>query len=188
MTEENELHPFIEYLYHLAKNGQRGALADLRRGLSEPPGTAPAMFPYVARWVPEDAHYRWREKVYYLTAALFAYVQSGGGAAGKQRLTTGNLGDHCRKAVGQKESKSGSFEKRFAALLRANRDDLPVILRQMISLLKSAEVPINWDQLFNDLMYWDSESRYVQNRWAHSYWGANPEKTETEETETNQSS
>jgi CRISPR system Cascade subunit CasB len=184
MSEEKELHPFIEYLYRLARDGQRGALADLRRGLSEPPGTAPVMFPYVARWVPEDARYRWREKVYYLTAALFAYVQSGGGAAGKQRLTTGNLGDHCRRAVSQKENKSGSFEMRFAALLRANPDDLPIFLRQMISLLKSAEIPINWNQFFYDLMYWNSESRYVQNRWAHSYWGDNPEKTKTEPTET----
>ncbi len=185
MTEEKMMHPFIHYLYSLAEGSRRGALAELRRGLSETPGTAPVMFPYVARWVPEAARYRWEEKVYYLTAALFAYYQSGGGRAAKQRISTGNLGDHCRRAA-QKKNQSASFEMRFSALLRANADDLPVLLRQMISLLKSADVAINWDQVFHDLTRWNSESRYIQNQWAHSYWGAYPSKNESEKTETTQ--
>jgi len=61
---------------------------------------------------------------------------------------------------------------RFAALLRANPDDLPVILRQMVSLLKSADVPINWDQLFTDLCRWNNESKYIQRQWANQFWGS----------------
>jgi CRISPR system Cascade subunit CasB len=174
MTEENQIHPYIDYLYSLATNQRRGTLAELRRGLSEPPATAPGMFPYVARWVPEDDRFSWKEKVYYLIAALFAYYQSGGGVGSKQTISTGNLGDHCRTAVQktavQKETKSGSFEMRFTTLLKANTDDLPVFLRQMISVLKSADVPINWGQLFFDLTRWNSESHYIQRQWANSYW------------------
>jgi CRISPR system Cascade subunit CasB len=169
MSDENNPHPFIEYLYSLSREQKRGALADLRRGLSEPPGAAPIMFPYVARWVPEEARQTWKEKVYYLVAALFAYYQSGANETGKQRLTSGNFGEHCRMAkVVNKQSES--FEMRFASLLKSNPADLPVHLRQMISLLKSADVPINWDMLFHDLIRWNSESQYIQRQWANSYW------------------
>lgn len=170
MTDEKQIHPFIDYLYSLNQDQKRGALADLRRGLSETPGTAPIMFPYVARWVPENARYTWQEKVYYLVAALFAYYQSGGGEVGKKKINQGNMGDHCRTAL-QNLPQSDSFELRFSALLKANSEDLHVFLRQMISLLKSANVPINWDQLFFDLCRWNSESQYIQRRWANNYWG-----------------
>lgn len=169
MTDDLQIHPFIAYLYKLSADNRRGALADLRRGLSDPPATASVMFPYIARWVPDDARFTWTEKVYYLVASLFAYYQSGSGVMSKQRLNTGNLGDHCLKAA-QKEMKSASFEMRFTALLKAHSDDLPVVLRQMISLLKSADVAINWDQLFYDLCHWNSESQYIQRQWANSYW------------------
>jgi CRISPR type I-E-associated protein CasB/Cse2 len=169
MTKDSQIYPFIDYLYALSENNRRGALADLRQGLSEPPATASVMFPYVARWVPDDARYTWTEKVYYLVAALFAYYQSGSGGLSKQRLTQGNIGDHCLKAA-QKDNKSASFEMRFTALLKANSDDLPVILRQMISLLRSADVATNWNQLFHDLCRWNSETHYIQRQWANSYW------------------
>ena len=169
MPDEKQIHPFINYLYSLADGSRRGALADLRRGLSEPPGTAPEMFPYVTRWIPEEARSTWKESVYYLVAGLFAYYQSGSGTVGKQKLTAGNLGDHCRRAAQEKQC-SDSFEKRFTALLNANTEDLPVLLRQMVSLLKSSDVPINWNRLFKDLQYWNTESRFVQRQWANGFW------------------
>lgn len=171
MADEHKTHPFIEYLYSLTVDQRRGALADLRRGLSEPPATTPVMFPYVARWVPENARDTWVEKVYYLVAALFAYYQSGSGDIRKSLTAKGNLGDHCLIAARDK-AKSGSFEMRFSTLLNTNREDLPVVLRQMISLLKSADVAINWDQLFYDLCRWNSETRYIQRQWANRFWGS----------------
>ncbi len=178
MTDEVQIHSFIEYLYSLATDQRRGALADLRRGLAEPPATAPVMFPYVARWVPENARYSWVEKVYYLIAALFAYYQSGSGIESKRKITKGNFGEHCQRSAA-KNAQSASFEARFATLLKANPDDLPVVLRQMVSLLKSADVPINWDQLFHDLCRWNSESQYIQRQWANSYWS--PREREDQE-------
>jgi len=128
MSDEKQIHPFIDYLYSLSQGHQhRGALADLRRGLSESPGTAPVMFPYVARWVPEDARQSWKEKVYYLVAALFAYYQSGSKQAGKQRITSGNFGEHCLRAKAAKKQ-SESYEMRFASLLKSNVEDLPVMI------------------------------------------------------------
>ena len=182
MTEESQIHPFIEYLYSLCANGRRGALADLRRGLSDPPGSSSVMFPYVARWVPEDARFTWTEKVYYLIAALFAYYQSGSGVISKQKLFQGNMGDHCLKAV-QNKMKSASFEMRFSALLKANSDDLPILMRQMVSLLKSADVAVNWNQLFYDLCRWNSNSQYIQRQWANSYWAYQKPTVDEDENE-----
>ena len=169
MAYTTQAHPYVDYLFSLSSGQQKGAIADLRRGLSDPPAASPAMFPYVAKWVSDADRYTWKEKVYYLVAALFAYYQSGGGQAKNIRRTTGNLGDHCREAS-QKEQKSKSFEMRFAALLKANDEDLPILLRQMISLLKSADVAVNWDQLFYDLCHWNSQKNFVQHRWSNSYW------------------
>lgn len=168
MKKEEVTHPFINYLYSLVENDDRGTLADLRRGLTSQPGTVPAMFPHVAKWVPDEARNSWNEKVYYLTATLFAYYQAGG--SGK-RLTTheGNFGSHCRE-LKAKSTQSGSFEARFANLLKANRDDLPVLLRQILSLLKNEDIPINWNQLFTDLKYWNSPNQSVQRHWANNYW------------------
>jgi len=179
MNDDSKIHPFIEYLYSLKGNNRRGSLADLRRGLSDPPGTSSVMFPYIARWVPEDTRFTWTEKVYYLVAALFAYYQSGTGTKSKQRLTHGNMGDHCLQATKNKKQ-SASFEMRFSALLKAHPEDLPVIMRQMISLLKSADVAINWDQLFHDLCRWNSESQYIQRQWANSYWAYQKPSNEEE--------
>jgi len=179
-VKESPTQPYIAYLYSLASQGNRGALADLRRGLTTEPGTQPAMYPYVAPWVPEIQRFTWKEKVYYIVAALFAMYQSGSSGA---QLTTsqGNFGSHCRALV-IKKPQSGSFEARFSALLKAHRDDLPILLKQILSVLRGEEIPINWDQLFRDLQYWNSESRFVQRSWANSYWiYSGPEQKETSE-------
>jgi CRISPR system Cascade subunit CasB len=175
--------PFITYLYSLASQENRGALADLRRGLTTEPGTSPAMYPYVAPWVPEPLRYTWKEKVYYLIAALFAYYQSGS-SANQLTTTQGNFGSHCRALVTQKPQ-SASFEPRFSALLKAHRDDLPILLKQILSILRGEDIPINWDQLFLDLQYWNTENHIVQRRWANSYWiyAGSPEQTPSEITQ-----
>lgn len=168
MSDNQTIHPFIRYLDSLAEGNNRGALADLRRGLTGNPGSTPAMFQYVTKWIPVSIRNTWQEKVFYMISALYAYYQSG--AAGKVlRATKGNFGSHCRSLV-QKEKQSASFEKRFMSLLKAHPEDLHILLRQVVSLLKGAEIPINWNQLFYDLQHWNSESQYVQRQWANSYW------------------
>ncbi|MFZ3151740.1 MAG: type I-E CRISPR-associated protein Cse2/CasB [Anaerolineaceae bacterium] len=161
--------PFVTYLYSLAKTGNRGALADLRQGLSGTPGTTPSMYPYVAPWVPENARGTWQEKVYYITAALFAYYQSGSAGGTNLLADCGNLGSHCRSLI-QKEKQSESFEVRFADLLKTNREDLLIYLKQIFGLLKGGEIAINWHQLFFDLQHWNSESQYIQHQWANAFW------------------
>jgi len=164
---------FVAYLQRLNKEEQRGALAALRRGLGQPPGTVPAMYPYVVPWLPADAH-PWQEAPYYLVAALFALHPAPGG--------TGNLGDSYRRAEGDQaaagEERVSANERRFTALLAAHPDDLPDYLRQAVGYLASRDVPVNWDQLFRDLGRWGDPSRRVQQEWARAYWGRRIQTTE----------
>lgn len=167
-------HPFISYLRSLAESQERGALAALRRGLGQPPGTAPEMFRYVAPFLPANAT-RAQENAYYLVAALFALHP--------KSITVGNLGAHlaqARKNAGEDDA----LERRFTALLAAHPDDLPGYLRQAISFLKSKEVPVNWEQLLFDVQAWEHAERraMVQRNWARSFWGSRtPSESATSE-------
>jgi CRISPR type I-E-associated protein CasB/Cse2 len=162
---EEAIHPFVEYLISLREGDERGALADLRRGLGQPPGTAPAMYPYVVRYLPSGVSRR-EEAVYYLIAALFAYHDQAGGR--------GNMGDHFG-ATRDPNGENTAIERRFTALLAAHPDDLPFYLRQAVSYLKSKDVAVDWSQLFYDLRRWHYDDRRVQKRWARSFWGRAPQ-------------
>lgn len=155
MTKE---HPFIRYLEGLRDN--RGALAALRRGLGQRPGTMTEMYRYVVPWLPADAA-PWLETAYYLVAALFAYHPAAGG--------TGNVGDHFVRARDPHGSDM-AVERRFNVLLSAHPDDLGVFLRQAVSFLRSKNVPVNWHQLLRDVMAWGHPDRYIQREWAQAFW------------------
>lgn len=155
MTEK---HPFITYLESLRDD--RGALAALRRGLGQEPGSVVAMYPYVVRWLPASAS-RQTEAVYYLVAALFAYHPDPGDA--------GNLGAAFRQTL-DAQGDNTAIERRFTALLAAHPDDLPFYLRQAVGFLKSKEVAVDWSQLFTDLLAWGHPDSYVQKQWARAFW------------------
>lgn len=163
MMSEKE-YPFITYLESLRED--RGALAALRRGLGQDPGSAVAMYPYVVRWLPAQASRR-TEDAYYLIAALFAYHPDPGGA--------GNLGATFRSTLSA-EGDNTAIERRFTALLAAHPDDLPFYLRQAVGFLKSKERPIDWSQLLTDLLAWSHPDGYVQKQWARAFWGRAPQE------------
>lgn len=163
MTEEN-IHPFIRHLQSLAQQQDRGALAALRRGLGEPPGTVAEMYRYVVPYLP-DRPSRALESACYLIASLFALHP--------QSTNMGNLGAHLR-ACDPERKNDDALERRFTILLAAHPDDLPDLLRQTISFIKSKEVPVNWNQLFWDLQSWEEKRQdphySVQKQWANAFW------------------
>ena len=158
---------FINRLKELAAGQNRGALASLRRGLGQPPGTVADMYRYVEPFLGElDSGARFKEPAFYLVAALFALHP--------KSTDEGNVGTHLAKT----RTKNGedALERRFTALLAAHPDDLPDYLRQTVSFLKSKEEPVNWLQLIKDLQYWDKRDnpKYsVQKRWAQEFWRKN---------------
>src|SRR5205085_1234501 len=64
------------------------------------------------------------------------------------------------------------IERRFVALLAADREDVDDHLRAALGLLRQHDVPVNWLELLRDLGDWKRPERDVQRRWARSFWGS----------------
>ena len=169
---------FVAYLEELVRREDRAALAALRRGLGKPPGEAADAHRYILPWLAPGTP-RAAEDAAYLVAALFAWHQ-GSWARGEGERGPTNLGASLARLARQVES--DSIEKRFVALLNCHRDDLPAHLRHVVGLLKTAEVPVDWRELLQDLRYWDGVARRVQRRWARAFWDASAEAGATVET------
>ncbi len=152
---------FIEYLESLAKNEDRGSLASLRRGLQYDLGTCIDMYPYLIPWL-ANVKGKWEKNVYYLIASLFAYHPS--------VVQEGNMGDVFYQ-IKTKKGGNTSLEQRFMTLIRSDPEDLPLHLKQAISIAKSEGISVNWHELFFDLMRWPYDSSFPPfEKWAQSYW------------------
>lgn len=145
---------FVEHIAGL----DPGARAALRRSLAFKPGTWPGAFPYVEPWV--GASSNWERQVAYLVAGLQAHSR-----AERSYKDLGAAAQALQAATG-----SDSVETRFLVVLDADADQLPHRLRQMISLMNSQGVAPAWSQLRKDLNRWRTEERWVQQRWARSYY------------------
>jgi len=167
---------FVHYLENLVAD--RGAMANLRRGLGKPPGMAYEMDKYVLPRLPESPT-PWQENSYYLVASLFAYWHQGKERSqsldGKRREDR-NLGkslklvfEYTRAGI-QRDEAQKRLEKRLAMLLDASIEDLPEYLHQTVSLLKAKDVPIDWAQLLNDIQHWNTDTRSIQHEWAKGFW------------------
>jgi len=164
MSLDDRQKVFIGYLLSLAKEGKedRGALADLRSGLGKKPGEMGRVHKHVAPYLPER---NYNDHWYYLTATLF-------GAFPQHRV-----GRSLGAAFRPLKQKSESMEARFVALLNAHPDDLDDHLRHAVSLLKANEQPLDWFQLFQDLLQWDHPDGYIQLRWARDFYKTDSDST-----------
>jgi CRISPR system Cascade subunit CasB len=172
-------HPFITYLETLKED--RGALATLRRGLGQPPGTVSDMFRYVVPQLPGGAYPgSWTEKTYYLVASLFALHPEG--------ISEGNLGNHFADLRDPDPDKNDALERRFTALLTAHPEDLHIYLRQAISFLRSKEEgnkgKVNWHQLMWDVSQLGNPEKApsIQKYWANAFWRSRKSETQTPST------
>ena len=138
----------------------RAGLAALRIGLRSKDGVCLEAMPHVAPYLGEcenEAKDRW----FFAVATLFALHpqdqpgrESLGGAFAKLR------------------KESDSIEKRFQLLLACDEENLFEQLVQIVSLLKSKNVPLNWFRLLSDLTGddWDDPERPIQLRWARDFY------------------
>lgn len=158
---------FIEWLEKMSENDTR-VRAVLRRSLAFDPGAYPSAYPYVEPFVKaEDG--AWKREVFYLVAGLWALHRNEG--LNGQPVSLGKA-----SAIHQDVSGSTSTERRFIALLDADRDQLPHRLRQMVALLK--DQPIDFDDLLQRLLYWNDDKKGTQNAWARDFYRTlNNEKT-----------
>ena len=167
---------FTAHLKKLAGEGgrqpNRAALAELRRSLTQAPGTYVRAYRYVPPYV-HNLFDRQRD-AYFLVAGLFA--------THSDVAADETLGASIKKLYLEKDS-SDSVEKRFITLLDADETQLPYRLRQMISLLRSEGIPVDYLSLLKHLTSWDHPERWVQRLWASDFYRQpydNSEKSDSE--------
>jgi CRISPR system Cascade subunit CasB len=176
---------FIAHLSGLAER-DRGALAALRRSLAFDPGAYPPAYPYVERFVGPDRHADDpRRQALYLTAGLFALHP-------KHQATVSLAGAFGTLA---KARGSASIEQRFVALLGADPEHLPQMLRQAVSLLMADGSGFDFARLLDDLARWLDPYAFdtrdsLRQRWARDFYraydggadAADAERASTEQT------
>jgi CRISPR type I-E-associated protein CasB/Cse2 len=99
-----------------------------------------------------------QEAIYFLIATLYPMAENTG---------EGDFGTSLRKVKNENNHKG--LDKRVQVLLDSDEIQLPFRLRQLIHLIKSKQVKVNWQNLLEDLLWWNSQERAVQRRWARNY-------------------
>lgn len=160
MTDKpSSKHRFIKQLEIYRDREDRAVLAALRRGHKL------EMFRYVIEYQTK------RNKDFiYMIASLFAWHP--------RSTEAGNIGDHMLALDPQREN--NATERRFMQLLRMRRESIGRPLRQCISILRSNEIPVNWNRLFWDMQDWNKQDHSVQERWARSFWGYKSSESEND--------
>jgi CRISPR system Cascade subunit CasB len=100
----------------------------------------------------------YQEEIYFLVATLYPLANGGG---------SGDFGAALRRA--QQRSNRKGLDRRVESLLEADEAQLPFRLRQAVRFINSNQVKVNWFQLLDDLLHWNTFNRPVQRRWARSY-------------------
>jgi CRISPR system Cascade subunit CasB len=111
---------------------------------------------------------RWEEDAHVLLAGLFALHPDSEWPRSERKPWKSNLGDSWRRLANDVESEGP--ERRFVALINAERDDVGEHLRHAVYLLRDHGIPVDWSQLLRDLLRWDAPDRTVQRRWSRSFW------------------
>lgn len=151
--------------FAVPEHENRAALASLRRGLGEPPGSVTDMYHAMPPFVFDL--YRSRKEAVFIVGALFGlHWQAPALDKGEPFTTALKLTE-----------RSESYEKRIQALLRSDLESLPTHLRHAVTYIRSkrdargAAIPVDWAQLIRHVANWDHPDRYVQQRWAEAWWG-----------------
>lgn len=157
--------------------GDRAALAALRRALGRSPGAVPEACRVVDPFLPLQVSER-EEWAAYVTATVMALHPLHARKSGGRR--SAGFGRSVGRIRFRDGAEDAGIERRFLALLSADREQIAVHLRGLIVLLHDrADVePVDYVQLFRDLLDWDRGDRRVQRDWAAGFWG--PEAQEAE--------
>lgn len=160
MTDQDNVARFIKRLDEL----DVGARAQLRRnaGMSLAEGSSALGLFY--RLLPHGVGEYQQEK-YFLVATLFPLCESADWDGGGPR----DLGATLKRA--RSDNNGNGLDRRMEALLEADSDQLRFRLRQAIRFARSTRVSVDWYQLLRDVLRWDHPNKYVQRRWAESYFG-----------------
>lgn len=123
------------------------------------------------------------EATAFLVASLLAQYKTVDIRAGRHHLE-GDFGLTWKKAIAG--SSSDSIKRRFHILLDASYEpqtgngDLPYRLRQMVRYAATKGIGVNWPLFLKHLRGWNSPEKWVQKKWAESFFGNDSSNDNTE--------
>jgi len=184
-----DAHKFVAELDEL-RDRDRGRMAELRRNAGETlPGHGTAWF-YGYLY---SRHRQRYAEIYFLVATLFDL--------NRKPRESGDFGFILRRAGSTANQEA--MKRRFRILLDAvferifdplnemtpwqdGGGELAYRLRQVVKLLASKDVGLDWAQLLVDLCWWSHPDKRVQKKWARSFFGgpAPPEPVELDNADT----
>lgn len=179
---------FCQWLTEVKSKNDTGTLAALRRGLMLEEEQLFNLYGYI----PSRFLSGGEERLYLLIASLYALHPSHFSPE-ELALRRRNLGESLRimaRASGygeiDTEELPEAIRRRFEILVSSDREELLGHLRQIISLLKSKDVPVDWAQLIADVRRWHWKGRMVQWDWSRWFYvGIQDKNTEGESSDEN---
>lgn len=159
-----------------SRQEDRGFMANLRCMLVE--SKQHRAWPYVANF--GGIGEKHCNKVVQTVAGLYA--------THPEETHDGNYGAMCRKLLSDDERQKlnqaegiGPVSRRFQHLLAAEGDEIFDRVVRLVLRAKAQDVPVNYEQLYKDLLDWEYHADWVRVRWAQSFWTPEVE-SEVEET------
>jgi len=160
----------------------RGELAALKRNAGRTLGEARGVMWFYRLLDPRD---RWNPEIAFLVATLMGLNQHEG---------IGNFGKSMRELA--RRHNADSVDRRFRILLdsqfglvdgrRPGGGELAYRLRQIVKLAASKEVGVDWPQLLADLRQWTHPDKWVQRKWAESFYAPYERDAAAAEVETDE--
>lgn len=165
---------FVAWLYGLVEDGDRARLAALRRGLLLEPAQLYELLRVVPPAFLEGVSQAEVERRLTVGVLFAVHPRSFPPMSGRRR----NMGASLRlfaERRGVRDAQGGMelpdpVKHRLNVLLSAHPEHLFDHLHQVVRLLKSAEIPVDWEQLLRDLRQWDRPDRRIQWDWSRSFY------------------
>lgn len=102
---------------------------------------------------------------------------AGSYATHPEETHAGNFGATCRKLLSNDELQKlnqaegiGPVSHRFQHLLAAENDEIFDRVVRLVLRAKAQDIPVNYEQLYRDLLDWEYRANQVRIRWAQSFW------------------
>ena len=148
-----------------SRKEDRGFMANLRCALVD--SKRHRAWPYLANF--DGIGHNHGNRVVQTVAGLYATQP--------EETHDGNFGTTCHGLLNdderQKLSQSdgiGPVSRRFQHLLAADGDEIFDRVVQFVLRAKTQGIPVNYEQLYKDLLDWEYHADWVRVRWAQSFW------------------
>lgn len=189
MSKKEEIRNFVgkkirSLQSEIAAAGGKAALANLRRGVGREPGELPQLFGTILYEMPEDflsqnGNATKEEWVCYISLTLYALHQQGHNGENQEMHTREKIG--IGKAMyrlalsyeGDPNAEQRMLQRLKTLVTAVDMKELSYHLRGIIQLLKSRDIPLNYEILAEDLyeLQFPEGKNRVSLRWGQDFYG-----------------